>query len=69
MPTDEDNSMSIEGTLEYLTHLGVSLENAEGMVPLEIVQAPALGEISREGFVEGWRMIGYVGCHQIYHSH
>ena len=50
--------MSVEGTMAYLTDLGVNLESAEILVPLEIVQAPWFGEIGKEGFVEGWRAIG-----------
>ncbi|KFH48433.1 Defective in cullin neddylation protein-like protein [Hapsidospora chrysogenum ATCC 11550] len=35
--------------------LKVSLENAELFVVLEIVQAPSVGEITRAGFVDGWK--------------
>lgn len=35
--------------------LGVNLENAEGFLAMYIVQAPAVGQISRQGFVEGWK--------------
>jgi DCN1-like protein 1/2 len=44
--------------MKYLTDLGVNLENAEILVVLEIVQAPALGEITKDGFVDGWKAIG-----------
>jgi len=57
-PTQEDEVSNVNGTMEYLTDLGVNIENAEALVALEIVQAPALGEIAKEGFVEGWKAIG-----------
>ena len=44
--------------MSYLGDLGVNLENVEVLVPLEIVQAVGVGEITREGFINGWRAIG-----------
>lgn len=44
----------------YLSKLGVSLENAELFVMLELIQAPSVGEITRKGFVDGWKATGYV---------
>lgn len=44
--------------MNYLTALDVSLETAAMLVPLEIVQAPALGEIAKEPFVTGWVAVG-----------
>ena len=29
------------------------------LVPLEIVQAPSVSEMSKEGFVDGWKAAGY----------
>jgi DCN1-like protein 1/2 len=51
---DEKNMTSVEGTMAYLTELGVSLEDASFLIPLEIIQAPALGEMTKDGFVKGW---------------
>jgi DCN1-like protein 1/2 len=42
----------------YFEDLGINLETAGFLVPMEIVQAPALGEITKEGFVGGWKRIG-----------
>jgi DCN1-like protein 1/2 len=55
--TDEVDNISVEGTMKYLADLGINMENAEFLVPLEIVQAPALGEITKDGFVDGWKNI------------
>lgn len=57
-PEDEEDKAGVNGTMRYLTDLGVNLENAELLVPLEIIQAPALGEMSKDGFVDGWKTIG-----------
>ncbi|RDL39538.1 putative defective in cullin neddylation protein 1 [Venustampulla echinocandica] len=54
---DEAEIVGVNGTMKYLTDLGVDLENASMLVPLEIIQAPALGEITKEGFVKGWKAI------------
>jgi DCN1-like protein 1/2 len=45
--------------MRYLQDLGLNLESADILVALEIVQAPSLGELSKENFVEGWKAIGY----------
>jgi len=53
---DEKDKMELESTMSYLQDkLKVSLENAELFVVLEIVQAPSVGEITRAGFVDGWK--------------
>jgi DCN1-like protein 1/2 len=44
--------------MQYLQDLSVNLEDAELLVALEIVQAPGLGEMSKEAFIDGWKTIG-----------
>jgi DCN1-like protein 1/2 len=58
--TDEADTIGVEGTMQYFEQLGINLESVEFLIPMEIVQAPALGEIGKEGFVTGWRRIGLV---------
>ncbi|KAJ4403509.1 Scaffold-type E3 ligase [Gnomoniopsis sp. IMI 355080] len=55
---DTRETLSTETTIEYLQTLDVSLENAEQFVVMELVKAPAVGEISRQGFVDGWQATG-----------
>lgn len=56
---DEPDKLELESTMSYLSEkLNVSLENAELFVVLELVQAPSVGEITRAGFVEGWKSSG-----------
>lgn len=50
----EPDAIGVDGTMSYLQHLEVDLEGLESLAALEIIQAPTMGEISREGFVNGW---------------
>jgi hypothetical protein len=56
--TDEVDLVNVDGTMTYLSALGVNLESAEMLIPLEIIKAPAFGEIEKEPFVNGWRAVG-----------
>lgn len=58
--TDEPDTISVDGTMTYFMSLGVNLEDASMLIPMEIVQAPTVGEISKEGFVNGWKAVKYV---------
>ena len=40
--------------MTYLQQLDVDLEGMDSLAVLEIIQAPTMGEITREGFVNGW---------------
>lgn len=56
--------MELESTMEYLSSkLNISLENAELFVALELLQAPSVGEITRRGYVDGWKTAGYEPNH------
>ncbi|SZF02504.1 unnamed protein product [Blumeria hordei] len=48
---DEKDKLGVEGVMRYLGDLGVDLETAEIFIPLEIVKAPGLGEITKSGFI------------------
>lgn len=53
----------------YLSeHLHVSLENAELFVVLELVQAPSVGEITRAGYVSGWKACTGAGASHQEHA-
>lgn len=52
---DEKDTMELQSTMDYLEKLKVSLANVEMFVALEIVQAPTIGEITKSGFVDGWK--------------
>lgn len=40
--------------MTYLGQLDVDLEGMDSLAALEVIQAPTMGEITREGFVNGW---------------
>jgi hypothetical protein len=44
-----------EGTMQYCSDTKVDLEGLDSLAVHEIVQAPAMAEMSREGFVGGWQ--------------
>lgn len=50
--------MGVESTMNYLTSLGLNPESGEIFIALELVQAPNFGEITRKGFVDGWKDTG-----------
>jgi len=43
--------------MAYLTELAVNFENASSLIPLEIAQAPALGEMAKDDFINGWKKV------------
>jgi hypothetical protein len=51
---NEPDAIGPEGSMAYLEKLGVDPEGLEVLAVLETIQAPTMGEMSREGFVEGW---------------
>ncbi|KAI4696227.1 uncharacterized protein J4E88_000400 [Alternaria novae-zelandiae] len=46
--------VGVEGTMRYFDDTGVDAEGLDALAALEIVQAPTMGEMSRDGFVKGW---------------
>jgi hypothetical protein len=43
--------------MSYFEKLGVDIEGMEALAVMELIQAPTMGEIGREGFVEGWASV------------
>ncbi|UNI17181.1 Scaffold-type E3 ligase [Purpureocillium takamizusanense] len=67
---DEKNKLELESTMDYLSNrLKVSIENAELFIALELVQAPSVGEITRKGYVDGWKATGVGATHQEHAAH
>lgn len=42
------------GTMQYLTELGVALDEPAVLAVLTELAAPTMGELGRDGFVQGW---------------
>jgi DCN1-like protein 1/2 len=50
----DKDTVGVEGTMKYFQDTGVNAEELDALAALEIVQAPTMGEMSRDGFVTGW---------------
>jgi hypothetical protein len=51
------DSIGPDGAMSYFEKLGVDIEGMEALAVMELIQAPTMGEIGREGFVEGWASV------------
>ena len=52
---EEPDKIGIEGSMRYLTDLGVKLDEVVVLAILTELGAPTMGEFTREGFVSGWQ--------------
>lgn len=51
--------VGVDGTMKYFgDDLGINLEGVEFLIPCEIIQVPSIGEMTKDGFVEGWKNLG-----------
>lgn len=46
--------------MTYFGDIEINVEDLDAFVVFEIVQAPTMGEMTREGFVSGWEGRKYV---------
>ncbi|KAJ6164838.1 Scaffold-type E3 ligase [Penicillium chermesinum] len=51
---DEDDKFGIEGSMAYFADLEVKIDEITCLGIAEICKCPAMGEFTREGFVNGW---------------
>ena len=56
---EEPDKIGIEGSMRYLTDLGVKLDEVVVLAILTELGAPTMGEFTREGFVSGWQSHRY----------
>lgn len=56
----EPDKIGIEGSMRYLTDLGVKLDEVVVLSILTELGAPTMGEFTRDGFVHGWQNHRYV---------
>ncbi|KAI1105642.1 Cullin binding-domain-containing protein [Jackrogersella minutella] len=52
---DQKDILGADSSMTYLNAIGVDLEGASLFLAMELVQAPTIGEITREGFIKGWK--------------
>ena len=56
--TDDPESLETigtSGTMQYLTDLGVQLDEPAVLAVLAELSAPTMGELTRDGFISGWK--------------
>ncbi|KAI1456717.1 Cullin binding-domain-containing protein [Annulohypoxylon moriforme] len=51
---DQKDVLGADSSMQYLNSIGVDLEGASLFLAMELVQAPTIGEITRDGFIKGW---------------
>lgn len=51
--------------MKYLEDIGVDVEGLESLAVLQFVQAPAMGEMTRQGFVTAWSAAGYADTREM----
>jgi DCN1-like protein 1/2 len=58
-PAETADIINIEGTMQFLQELQLDLEDPVVLVLAYQLEAPSLGVFTRQGFVEGWKSMGY----------
>lgn len=51
------DTIAIDGTIKYLGDLGVNLDEVAVLAILTELAAPTMGELTREGFINGWKSL------------
>ncbi|KAJ5953363.1 Cullin binding-domain-containing protein [Penicillium verhagenii] len=54
--SDPKDVFGIEGAMAFLTDIDVPLDNVAVLLVAEICQCPSLGEFTKAGFVNGWKL-------------
>lgn len=52
--TNEPDKISFDGVIRYFKDIDVALDDVSFVTLFDLLDAPAMGELSREGFVTGW---------------
>lgn len=53
-PANSPDTINLDGTMKFFGDIDVNLEGLDFIIVSELIKAPAIGEISRAGFVDGW---------------
>ena len=54
------DTVNVSGMMKYLGDIGVDIEDIGMLAVSEIVKSPTMGEMTKDGFVDGWSALGYV---------
>ncbi|KAA8914823.1 Cullin binding-domain-containing protein [Sphaerosporella brunnea] len=57
-PTDAPDTFGVNGSMRFLQSIDVGLEESTVLVIAELLNAPTMGEFSRQGFITGWTSLG-----------
>ncbi|KAJ5102183.1 hypothetical protein NUU61_004405 [Penicillium alfredii] len=55
-PVENPNGIGIERAIQYLGDIQVQLDEVTCLAIAELLKCPSMGEFTREGFVNGWRV-------------
>ncbi|KAH8178763.1 cullin binding domain-containing protein [Sarocladium implicatum] len=67
---DEKDKLELDSTMQYITNtLKVKLDDAGLFVVQWLVTAPSIGEITRQGYVDGWKKAGTGASHEEHASY
>ncbi|KAL8948529.1 MAG: hypothetical protein Q9222_005297, partial [Ikaeria aurantiellina] len=55
--TSEPDTIGVQGCMRYFSDLGLSLEDPVVLVILSELAAPTMGELTRQGFLDGWKKL------------
>ncbi|KAL2048331.1 hypothetical protein N7G274_000242 [Stereocaulon virgatum] len=53
-PREEPDKIGVEGSMKYLQDLSIKLDEVVVLAVLAELDAPTMGEFTRDGFVDGW---------------
>jgi DCN1-like protein 1/2 len=59
---EDSEKMDLTSTQQYFKDIGVNLEDVSCFLAFAIVNCMSIGEISKEGFVDGWSNQKYELC-------
>lgn len=59
-PEDNPDTMGIDGTMKFFGDIQVQLDEVACFGVAELLKSPSMGEFTREGFVNGWKSVGFV---------
>jgi len=54
-PQESPDAIGVEGSMQYLGDLGVGLDEVVVLAVLAELEAPTMGEFTRDGFLTGWK--------------
>ncbi|KAL8686410.1 MAG: hypothetical protein Q9218_007123 [Villophora microphyllina] len=55
----EPDTIAVEGSMKYFADLGIALDEPVVLVISSELNAPTMGELTRQGFVDGWKRLRY----------